>query len=525
MADLARPAIVAPPTPRQAEVLTPAALDLLGALHARFEPDRQRCLAARSAAQARFDRGELPTFLEETREVREASWTVRPAPADLTRRIVEITGPCDRKMMVNALNSGADCFMADLEDATSPTWTNLVSGQANLMDAVRGRLEHTSPEGRRYTVGATPAVLLVRPRGWHLPEPHARVAGEPMSGSLFDAGLFLVHNAAALVAQETGPYLYLPKLESHDEASLWDAVLAFCEERLGLPVGTVRVTVLVETLPAAFQMEEILWALRGRCVALNAGRWDYLFSALKVHRAHPVALPDRDRVTMEAPFLRAYARLLVATCHKRGAHALGGMAAFLPNRRDPDATVAAVRKVREDKEREAEDGFDGTWVAHPDLVPVARAAFERRLRGAPNQLERTPTVVRDAAALLDLRVPGAATEAGVRHNLRAALLYLAAWLDGTGAVALDNRMEDAATAEISRTQLWHWRHHAARLADGRTVDPPLLLAWLEDEEESARMAGAPHRLADAVALLRQALLAPELPPFLTLLALDQLETP
>jgi malate synthase len=514
--------------PHVDDVLTPAALAFLTELHDRFDARRRELLAARQQAQGRFDAGEALDFLAETQAIRSGTWQVAPAPKDLQRRWVEITGPVERKMMINALNSGADCFMADFEDAHSPTWPATVAGQVNVRDAVTGNLSFTSPEGKAYAVGEKPAVLIVRPRGWHLPEPHVQVRGEPMPASLVDAGLFLFHCARPLLEKGSGPYLYLPKMQHHLEAQLWEDVLTFAEKQLGLPSGCVRVTVLIETLPAAFQMEEILWQLRGRIVALNAGRWDYLFSAIKTLRNdQSKVLPDRGAVTMMAPFMRAYAKLLVATCHKRGAHAMGGMAAFIPNRRDPAVTERALRKVREDKEREAGDGFDGTWVAHPDLVPVARVPFERALRGEDNQLGRKPTLVRDAAALLDMRVPGASiTEDGVRHNLRAALLYTEAWLRGVGAVAIDNLMEDAATAEISRSQLWQWLHRHARLNDGRLVDEGLVRDLLGEERSraEAQLAVVPkHRLDDAVAILEQTVFAPELPDFLTLIAYPHLE--
>jgi malate synthase len=510
--------VLGPDTPRSAEVLTPDALALLADLHALFEPQRQERLEARRTA------GE-PHFLASTRAMRGSSWSVRPAPADLQRRWVEITGPVDRKMMVNALNSGADCFMADFEDANSPTWANCVEGQANLLDFVRGALELTTPEGKRYAVGPDPATLLVRPRGWHLPERHVSVAGQPLSASLFDAGLFVFGCGRQLLEKGSGPYLYLPKMEHHLEARLWNDVLLYLEGRLGLPFNSVRVTVLIETLPAAFQMEEILYELRDRVVGLNAGRWDYLFSAIKVLGARPdKVLPDRAAVTMAVPFMRAYAKLLVATCHKRGAHAMGGMAAFIPNRRDPAVTERALRKVREDKERESSDGFDGTWVAHPDLVPVARAIFERALKGADHQLSRRPTLVRDPEALTDLRVPGASvTEEGVRHNLRAALLYIESWLRGVGAVAIDNLMEDAATAEISRAQLWQWLRHRATLPDGRAIDHRLLHQLLGEERDRIVQQGLDRgKLAEAAHLLATVAFSPELPPFLTLPAYDLL---
>ncbi|MEA3203562.1 MAG: malate synthase, partial [Thermoplasmata archaeon] len=379
------------------------ALRFLAGLHGVVEPVRQDLLRARRHRQGLWDQGERLAFLPKADGILEP-WRVPPAPRDLEDRRVEITGPPDRKMMVNALNSGAKVFMADFEDATSPTWRNLVEGQRNVHDAVRGRLEHTGPDGKPYRVGPSPATLVVRPRGWHLPERHVQVAGQSISGSLFDAGLFLFHNARLLLGKGSGPYLYLPKLEHHLEARLWEQALAWCEQELGLPKGCVRVTVLIETLPAAFQMEEILHELRGRACGLNAGRWDYLFSALKVNRNRRDALlPDRGRLAMTTPFLRAYTRLLVATCHRRGAHAIGGMSAFIPSRKDPEVTARAFAQVRADKQREAADGFDGTWVAHPDLVPVALEVFEATLGGQPSQLDRVPPV-EDASALLDLRV-------------------------------------------------------------------------------------------------------------------------
>ncbi|HUR25763.1 MAG TPA: malate synthase A [Candidatus Thermoplasmatota archaeon] len=519
--------VFAPPAPRVAEVLTPDTLNLLADVHALFEPQRQERLAARRKAQERFDRGELPDFLPQTRPMRESSWSVRPAPEDLRRRWVEITGPVERKMMVNAFNSGADCFMADFEDANSPTWSNCIAGQANLSDFVQGKLQLTTPEGKHYAVGADPATLIVRPRGWHLDEAHVTVAGAALSASLFDAALFVSANGKALREKGSGPYLYLPKMEHHLEARLWNDALLYLEGRVGLPFNSVRVTVLIETLPAAFQMEEILYELRDRIVGLNAGRWDYLFSTIKTLRTHSDrVLPDRGTVTMTAPFMRAYAKLLVATCHKRGAHAMGGMAAFIPNRRDAAVTERALRKVREDKERESTDGFDGTWVAHPDLVPVARAIFERNLKGADNQLGRRTTLVRDPAALLDLRVAGAAvTEDGIRHNLRAALLYMEAWLRGIGAVAIDNLMEDAATAEISRAQVWQWVHHKVALPDGRVVDAVLVDRLLAEERARIEAQGLPkdNRLPEAAELLATVALSPELPAFLTLPAYGRLE--
>ncbi|HUR62557.1 MAG TPA: malate synthase A [Candidatus Thermoplasmatota archaeon] len=523
---------MAEPPPRPAKTQCPApagtahllgqdALLFLADLHHRFEPVRQRLLQARRHRQGLWDQGERLAFLPRSGGILSA-WRVPPAPSDLRDRRVEITGPTERKMMVNALNSGAKVFMADFEDATSPTWGNLLEGQRNLHDYVHGRLEHTGPDGKAYQVGPDPATLVVRPRGWHLPERHLLVDGQPMSGSLFDAGTFLFHNAAALLSRGSGPYLYLPKMEHHLEARLWEQVLSFCEDQLALPHGSIRVTVLIETLPAAFQMEEILYELRDRACGLNAGRWDYLFSTLKVHRNHASALlPDRGRITMTVPFLRAYTRLLVRTCHARGAHAMGGMSAFIPNRRDPAVTERAFAQVRDDKLREALDGFDGTWVAHPDLVPVAKEVFDAAFGTRTDQIEQLPEAEVTAEALVDLRVPGAATLEGLRHNLRAAFLYLSAWLGGTGAVAIDNLMEDAATAEISRTQAWQWVRHGARLDDGRTVDMALVDSLLD--EQAAAAPPSPHA-ETARRILRDAIRAPVLPDFLTLIAYERLES-
>jgi malate synthase len=513
--------------PHVERILPPALWEILAEAHTLFEPRRQELLQARERQQARFEAGERPGFLEETRFIRDGTWSITPAPKHLQRRWVEITGPVERKTMINALNSGANCFMADFEDAHSPTWSNCLEGQVNLMDAVRGELEMTTPEGKHYKVGDKPAVLLVRPRGWHLAEKHFQVAGNPLAGHLFDAGVFLFHNAQAQLDAGQGPALYLPKLEHHLEANLCNDVLNFFEDRLGLPRNSVRVTVLIETLPAAFQMEEILWQLRGRIVGLNAGRWDYLFSVIKTLRSQPdCVLPDRAALTMETAFMQAYAKLIVATCHKRGAHAMGGMAAFIPNRRDAEVTANALRKVRADKQREVADGFDGTWVAHPDLVELARGIFDRHLRGEDNQLGRRTTLIRDGSRLLNFKVHGAAaTEEGVRHNVRAALLYIESWLRGIGAVAIDNLMEDAATAEISRAQLWQWTQQGTFLADGRLVSEALVLQILEEEEARILEAGLPegHRLDDAADLLVRVSLQKEFPPFLTLPAYERLE--
>ncbi len=522
--------VTGPATSHAAGILTSEALAFVADLHRRFEAVRRERLADRARLQARWDARESPGYLAETGGIREGPWRVRPAPADLQDRRVEITGPVDRKMMINALNSGARVFMADFEDALSPTWANVVEGQANVRDAVRGNLSYTSPDGRVYRVEDEPAVLVVRPRGWHLVERHVLVDGEAVSASLFDAGIFLWHNARELLARGSGPYLYLAKTEHHLEARLWDDVLRHAESALGLPAGAVRVTVLIETLPAAYQMEEILHALRDRVCGLNAGRWDYLFSIIKKLRNHPGAvLPDRSELTMTAPFMRAYTELLVATCHRRGAHAIGGMAAFIPNRRDPEVTERALRKVREDKEREARDGFDGTWVAHPDLVGVATEVFDRALGNRQNQLTNTRPDLDVAGIALDrFRVPGAAaTEAGLRHNLRVALLYTESWLRGIGAAAIDNLMEDAATAEISRSQVWQWIRHQVRLADTGAVATRELCERILAEEKARAERDAPgpgHRFDEAADLLRGVALESDFTEFLTLPAYERLET-
>ncbi len=434
------------------DVLTPEALAFVERLQRELGGERRELLAARAERQARLDAGERPDFLAETRDVREGDWRVRPAPADLQDRRVEITGPVERKMMINALNSGARIFMADFEDACSPTWANVVDGQRNVHDAVRRTISLDTGE-KSYALNDEIATLVVRPRGWHLPERHVLVDGEPVSASLFDFGLCVFHNAREQLERGSGPYFYLPKLEGHREARLWSKAFVLAEDELGLPRGSIRATVLIETVLAAFEMDEILHELRDHITALNAGRWDYIFSLIKKLHAHGDVLPDRPQVTMTVPFMRAYTELLVRTCHRRGAHAIGGMAAFIPSRRDPEVNEVALAKVKEDKVREAGDGFDGTWVAHPDLVPVAFEQFER-----PNQLDVTREDVEvPAEALLDLRVPGGeVSDAGLRLNVRVGVRYLDAWLHGTGAAAIENLMEDVATAEISRSQVWQW---------------------------------------------------------------------
>ena len=441
-------------------VLTPDALDFLGRLAREFEPRRQAILAARAARAKRVAAGEQLDFLTETARVRESAWKVASTPSDLNDRRVEITGPAEAKMTINALNSGAKVFMADFEDALSPTWANVVGGQAALQDAVRRTLTFASPEGKEYRLNDSVATLVVRPRGWHLVERHVEVDGAPISASLFDFGLYLLHNGGELLRRGSGPYFYLPKLQSHLEARLWNDVFLWAQDVVGVPRGSIRATVLIETIWAAFEMEEILYELREHAAGLNAGRWDYIFSIIKAFSATPSAavLPDRVQVTMAVPFMRAYAQLLVKTCHKRGAHAIGGMSAFIPNRREPEVTQNALAKVREDKQRESGDGFDGTWVAHPDLVPVAMEIFDGVLGDRPNQKDRQrDDVVANAADLTNFEVPGGeVTQAGLETNVSVGIRYIASWLAGVGAAALDNLMEDAATAEISRSQVWQW---------------------------------------------------------------------
>src|SRR5256884_728170 len=444
---------------RMGEVLTPQALGFVARLQREFGARRQELLRLRDERQTRIDAGEMPQFLVTTSSVRDSDWSVAKAPKDLQDRRVEITGPTDRKMLINALNSGARVFMADFEDANSPTWSNLVEGQVNLIDAIERRIDFTSPEGKEYRLNDEVATLLVRPRGWHLDERHVEVDGKPVSGSLFDFGMYFFHNAERLLKKGSGPYFYLPKLEGHLEARLWNDVFNLAQDDLGVPRGTIRATVLIETILAAFEMDEILYELRDHSSGLNAGRWDYIFSIIKKFRNRSdFVLPERAQVTMAVPFMRAYTQLLVKTCHRRGAHAIGGMAAFIPSRKDPNVNEVALAKVREDKERESGDGFDGTWVAHPDLVPVATEVFDRVLGERPNQVERRRDDV-DASAgeLLDFEVPGGEiTKEGLATNVSVGVRYLDAWLHGVGAAAIDNLMEDAATAEISRSQVWSW---------------------------------------------------------------------
>jgi len=519
--------ICAPEVPGAAEVVTPDALDFVAGLVRQFGSRRTELLERRHEVQSRLNAGWLPDFLPETAAVRAASWKVAPAPADLDDRRVEITGPTEAKMMINALNSGAKVFMADFEDALSPPWTNVVQGQLNCMAAIRRQLSYTSPEGKAYRLGDSLATLLVRPRGWHLDEKHLLVDGAPAPAGLFDFGLYLFHNARELLARGSGPYFYLPKLENHLEARLWNEVFIAAQQALGLPRGTIRATMLIETILAAFEMEEILYELREHASGLNAGRWDYIFSMIKKFRTRAeFVLPDRAQVTMAVPFMRAYSELLVRTCHRRGAHAIGGMSAFIPSRRDPEVNAKALAKVREDKSREAEAGFDGAWVAHPDLVPVVREVYDRVLGTRPNQKERLREDVRVTQAdLLDLQIPGAkVTPAGMRDNVSVALQYLSAWLGGSGAVAINNLMEDTATAEIARAQLWQWIHHRA-ITDG---GDPVTLEWVRRilEEELKRLEAeqpeAAGRLREAAGLLGQLIGATEFPEFLTLAAYQRL---
>ncbi|MEX0710115.1 MAG: malate synthase A [Chloroflexota bacterium] len=500
------------------EVLTPEAVVFVSQLHRSFNPRRLELLAARAERQRRFDAGELPDFLPQTADIRaDPAWHVAPAPDDLNDRRVEITGPVEPKMMINALNSGARVFMADFEDALSPTWANVVTGQWAVREAVRRRLTFQTDE-KAYALNPEIATLVIRPRGWHLDEAHVEVDGSPISASLFDFGLVLVHNAREQLERGSGPYFYLPKLESHLEARLWNDVFVAAQGLLGIPQGSIRATVLIETILAAFEMDEILWELRDHASGLNAGRWDYIFSLIKKFRSRPeVVLPDRVQMTMAVPFMRAYQQLLVRTCHRRGAHAIGGMSAFVPNRREPEVTANALARVREDKQREAGDGSDGTWVAHPDLVPVAREVFDAVLGDRPNQKDRSPDGVANARDLLDVRVDGGrVTEAGVRTNVSVALQYLASWLAGNGAAAINNLMEDAATAEISRSQLWQWRTHAVPLDDGRPMTAELYEAIRDDELGRLRSSAPTFRWTDAGQLLDGLVLSTEFAEFLTL---------
>jgi malate synthase len=515
-----------PVSGRFAEVLTPEALEFVASLQREFGARRLELLKTRDERQARLDAGESPEFLPGTRSVRESDWKVAPAAKDLQDRRVEITGPTDRKMLINALNSGARVFMADFEDANTPTWANLVEGQVNLIDAIERTLDFSSPEGKEYRLNATVATLVVRPRGWHLEEKHLEVGGKPVSGSLFDFGLYFFHNAKRLLGKGSGPYFYLPKLESHLEARLWNDVFNFAQDAVGVPRGTIRATVLIETILAAFEMEEILYELRDHSSGLNAGRWDYIFSIIKKFRNRPdFVLPDRAQVTMTVPFMRAYTELLVKTCHRRGAHAMGGMAAFIPSRRDAEVNQVALAKVKEDKDREALAGFDGTWVAHPDLVATATEAFDKVLGERPNQLEKQrPDVTVTSAQLIDVKVPGGSiTENGLRLDVSVGIQYIESWLRGVGAAAINNLMEDVATAEISRSQVWQWLRHSSRLSEGPPVTEDLVREIADDEltkvrERLGEELWAKGRFAEARQVFDEVALSESFPAFLTLVA-------
>ena len=514
-----------------AHVLTADALSLLARLHREYGPRRSELLRLRAERDAELTAGALPDFLPETASVRSGEWQVAPPAPGLVDRRVEITGPTDRKMVINALNSGARVFMADFEDSNCPTFDNLVTGQQNIHDAYLRRIDFTSPEGKSYALAEQVATIMVRPRGWHLPERHLLIDGEPVSGSLFDFCLFMTTSARTALDAGFGPYFYLPKLESHDEARLWNDVFVTTQQALGLATGTIRATVLIETITAAFEMEEILYELREHSSGLNAGRWDYIFSMIKKFRSRgeEFQLPDRADVTMTVPFMRSYTELLVKTCHARGAHAIGGMAAFIPNRKDAEVNDAALAAVRADKTREADDGFDGSWVAHPDLVPVALEVFDAKLGDRPNQLDRQrPEVSTTAADLLNASAtPGQVTEAGVRSNVSVGMQYLESWLRGSGAVAIFNLMEDAATAEISRSQIWQWVHNGVSTAEGTAITADWVRQVEAEELDKVRASVGEQtyvagRYDDARELFEQVALADEFVEFLTLPAYARL---
>ncbi|MCD8497569.1 MAG: malate synthase A [Alphaproteobacteria bacterium] len=518
--------------PLTAAILTPEALAFLAALHTNFNARRLELLKARTARQKEFDAGKLPDFLPETKSVREGDWKVSPPPADLQDRRVEITGPVDAKMIINALNSGAKCFMADFEDASSPTWANMIEGQKNVQSALRRTLTCTVG-GKAYALDPDEsklAKLLVRPRGLHLPEKHLECEGEALSGSFTDFGLFIFHNLDEFKTRAKGLYFYIPKLESHLEARLWNDVFTFAEDALSLPRGTIRCTVLIETITAAFEMDEILYELRDHSVGLNAGRWDYIFSAIKKFRKHPgMVLPDRGFVNMTVPFMKAYAELLVKTCHKRGTFAMGGMAAFIPSRRDPAINEKAFAAVTADKKRESEAGFDGTWVAHPDLIPLAQEQFDKVLGDQPNQISKQrPDVSATAADLLNLSAtPGQVTLEGARLNVNVAIQYITYWLHGTGAAAIHNLMEDAATAEISRAQLWQWRVNGVKLSNGEIFTADIYKQLADEELNTLRNEYNPQtvnfdKLEQAKAILDDLVLSDDFEEFLTLPAYQTL---
>jgi len=517
--------VVGQTRPEHDAILTPAALAFLGLLHRRFDARRQYLLAQRRERQARYDAGQLPDFRDDTRTIRESGWRVATIPAALRDRRVEITGPVERKMIINALNSVAKVFMADFEDSSAPTLANQLDGQINLRDAVRGSIEFTSPDGKHYRINDNPAVLIVRPRGWHLPERHLIVDGAPMSGALVDFGLFAFHNAQELHKRERGPYFYLPKLEAMEEAALWNDVMALAEQELDLPADSIKATVLIETLPAVFQMHEILHALRGRAVGLNCGRWDYIFSYLKTFRAHrDRLLPERGQVQMTVPFLKAYSELLIQTCHRRGAFAMGGMAAQIPIKGDEAANNAAMEKVRADKLREVQAGHDGTWVAHPALVAVAQEIFDKYMP-SPNQLNVERTDVSVTRDQLIAPCAGSISRAGFDNNVDVALRYTAAWLEGLGCVPIHHLMEDAATAEIARSRLWQWLHHGGvEFTDHAPINFALFDQALAAHTHKLRDSDLPgaRRADDAARLLTELTHAEQLGDFLTLPAYAQL---
>ena len=501
------------------QILTPEASQFLTGLARQFEPRRQELLARRKVRQQQIDAGALPDFLPETAHIRESEWTVAPIPQDLRDRRVEITGPVDRKMIINALNSGASVFMADFEDSNSPTWTNNIEGQANLRDAVEGTIRYSSPEGKQYSLNPQVATLLVRPRGWHLEERHFLVDGKPISGSLFDFGLYFFHNAQALIRKGTGPYFYLPKMESHLEARLWNDVFCFAQDELGIPRGTIRATVLIETILAAFEMNEILYELREHSSGLNCGRWDYIFSFIKKFRNRPTfVLPNRAQVTMDKDFLKAYVDLLIQTCHRRGIHAMGGMAAQIPIKNDAAANEAALEKVRQDKLREVKAGHDGTWVAHPGLVPIAKEIFDTHMKG-PNQIDRGREDVQVTARDLLAVTKGEITEDGLKWNVDVGLQYLESWLRGSGCVPIYNLMEDAATAEICRAQVWQWVRHGAKVNDGRPVTQELVRTTIAEQKK--KLGG--KRMEDAAKIYEEMMTNADFPEFLTLVAYDYIE--
>ena len=510
---------------RDAEILTPEAVAFIVDLQRTFNARRKTLLAARQERQKRIDGGEKPDFLKETAQIRAAEWSVSPLPKDILDRRVEITGPVERKMIINALNSGAKVFMADFEDSNTPTWSNLIEGQINLRDAIRRTITFADPATQKqYKLNEQTAVLIVRPRGWHLEERHMLVDGEPMSGSIFDFGLYFFHNAKELLARGTGPYFYLPKMESHLEARLWNDIFLRAQPAIGLPTGKIKATVLIETILAAFEMDEILYELREHSAGLNCGRWDYIFSFIKKFSVDPHAvLPDRAQVTMATHFLRSYSKLAIKTCHRRNVHAMGGMSAYIPVKTDPVANEKAIAQVRADKEREAGDGHDGTWVAHPGLVPVAMEIFDR-LMPQPNQIaKQLPDYHATAEDLL--RIPdGQITESGLKQNVAVGLGYLEAWLRGIGCVPLFNLMEDAATAEISRAQIWQWVHNKAKLSDGRVVDAPLVESMIANELSQQKSSVDETRYSayeKAANLMRDLILAPQFTEFLTLPAYER----